>query len=187
MSDQSEADLTEIEARANAATEGPWYWRNSDINVYLLGARSRAVMAFKRMGMQGAQPEFRDNDGLLHGVQKRNIHDFADADFIAHARTDVQVLLAEVRRLRAERDGDGDVDSGTLWRTQRELDHARNERLRLKGTLRCIEALHHPVDVEPSETICAACSQPRPETDGPYYVEEWPCATIQIINGGDHA
>lgn len=106
MSDQSEADLTEIEARANAATEGPWYWRNSDINVYLLGARSRAVMAFGRMGTQGAQPEFRDDDGLLHGVQKRNVYDFADADFIAHARTDVQVLLAEVRRLRAERDGD---------------------------------------------------------------------------------
>lgn len=105
-----------------------------------------------------------------------------DRDLLAIKR-----LLAEVRRLRAERDGDGDVEYGTLWRTQRELDHARNECLRLKGTLRCIEALHHPVGVEPSETICAACSQPRPETDGPYYVEEWPCATIQIINGGDHA
>ena len=162
MSDLTEADLTEIEARVNAATEGPWYWRNSDINVYLLGARSRAVMTFKRMGKQSAQPEFRDDDGLLHGVQKRNIYDFADADFIAHARTDVADLLAEVKRLRADR-------------------------LRLEGTLRRIEALHHPVDVEPSETICAACSQPRPETDGPYYVEEWPCATIQIINGGDHA
>ena len=22
---------------------------------------------------------------------------------------------------------------------------------------------------------------------GPYYVEEWPCATIHIVNGGDHA
>ena len=162
MSDLTEADLTEIEARVNAATEGPWYWRNSDINVYLLGARSRAVMAFKPMGMQSAQPEFRDDDGLLHGVQKRNIYDFADADFIAHARTDVADLLAEVKRLRADR-------------------------LRLEGTVRCIEALHHPVDVEPSETICAACSQPRPETDGPYYVEEWPCATIAIINGGNHA
>ena len=105
-----------------------------------------------------------------------------DRDLLAIKR-----LLAEVRRLRAERDGDGDAQSGTLWRTQRELDHARNERLRLEGTLRCIEALHHPVDVEPSETICAACSQPRPETDGPYYVEEWPCATIAIINGGNHA
>ena len=162
MSDLTEADLTEIEARVNAATEGPWYWRNSDINVYLLGARSRAVMTFKRMGKQSAQPEFRDDDGLLHGVQKRNIYDFADADFIAHARTDVADLLAEVKRLRADR-------------------------LRLEGTLRRIEALHHPVDVEPSETICAACSQPRPETDGPYYVEEWPCATIAIINGGNHA
>ena len=162
MSDLTKADLTEIEARVNAATEGPWYWRNSDINVYLLGARSRAVMTFKRMGKQSAQPEFRDDDGLLHGVQKRNIYDFADADFIAHARTDVADLLAEVKRLRADR-------------------------LRLEGTQRCIEALHHPVDVEPSETICAACSQPRPETDGPYYVEEWPCATIAIINGGDHA
>ena len=105
-----------------------------------------------------------------------------DRDLLAIKR-----LLAEVRRLRAERDGDGDAQSGTLWRTQRDLDHARNERLRLKGTLRCIEALHHPVDIEPSETICAACSQPRPETDWPYYVEEWPCATIAIINGGNHA
>ena len=88
--------LNEIEARANAATGGPWGWRNTQ-DVYLMGARSRVVMAFERMGMQGAQPSFRRDDGCLYPAGKENINTFADAAFIAHARTDVPALVAALR------------------------------------------------------------------------------------------
>ncbi|MHB8406220.1 MAG: hypothetical protein ACYDCJ_12435 [Gammaproteobacteria bacterium] len=71
MSDTHEAlDLDAIEARANAATPGPW-----DTDEYDGGLRSTVT----------AGPITSDED----------------YDFIAHARTDVPALIAEVRRLRA--------------------------------------------------------------------------------------
>ena len=102
----SDFDLDEIRARADAATAGPWRWRNSNGDVNLFGGgRSWVVMAFERMGMQRAQPVFRGLDNLLYPAGKENLYDFADAQFIAHARTDVPALLAEVDRLRAENAG----------------------------------------------------------------------------------
>jgi hypothetical protein len=77
-------DLDAIEARADAATEGPW-------KVWVMSVL--------------ADPVGRSNldDGLLiadttdphRGLRTFNAH------FIAAARTDVPVLVAEVRRLRA--------------------------------------------------------------------------------------
>lgn len=100
--------LDEIKARCDAATEGPWQWRNSNGEPMLL---SRApglyvVMTFERMGMHGAQPVFRDpeNPNVLKPAGRENIYEFSDAEFIAAAREDVPWLLAEVERLTAERD-----------------------------------------------------------------------------------
>ena len=76
----------------DAATEGPWYWRNTQA-VYLFGARSRVVMAFERMGMQGAQPVFRDANNVLLPAGKANLHDIPDARFIADARTSLPLAL----------------------------------------------------------------------------------------------
>jgi hypothetical protein len=79
-------ELDAIEARANAATKGPW-------------------LAFPGSGMVGAAwrshgwvadvPRF-----LSPGV---NNHRVADAEFIAHARTDVPSLVAELRKAWGER------------------------------------------------------------------------------------
>lgn len=72
--------LDEIEARANAATEGPW---NADgfadgdtisLDVYAPGA--------------------------AHAVA-RDIRSHSDADFIAHARTDVPALVGALRAVLA--------------------------------------------------------------------------------------
>lgn len=79
--DEPEPDLGAIEARANAATPGPWGY---DLNGYIapdLGDEWGGTVA-KVLGKGG---QF-DKDG----------------EFIAHARTDIPALLAEVRRLRAE-------------------------------------------------------------------------------------
>lgn len=72
--------LDTIEARANAATEGPWEIRGHEI--------------------------VRDSYGLAT-IQSLWIADIdpvapADAEFIAHAREDVPALVVELRRLRTE-------------------------------------------------------------------------------------
>ena len=112
----TDLDLDAIEARANAATDGPWFWRNTQGrsgDVYLQGARTRIVMAFKRMGMNGAQPMFRGLDGLLYESADVNINQFPDAEFIAYARTDVPALVALVRAKESWIDG-AKVDMAAL-------------------------------------------------------------------------
>lgn len=70
-----EAKLQEIEARANAATPGPWYAGNG-----------HPYVTTERMGF---------------GIVVARALEGNDCTFIAHARTDVPVLIAEVRRLTA--------------------------------------------------------------------------------------
>lgn len=65
-------ELQAIKARAAAATPGPWSVNNTDPDVVL------------------------DSDGRFVGRADED----ADAEFIAHARTDVPALIAEVERLR---------------------------------------------------------------------------------------
>jgi hypothetical protein len=69
----TDEELTGIEARANAATPGPWEAQHSYDDCWWLGG-----------------PEANGPDMLPQG----------DAEFIAHARADVPALVAEVRRLR---------------------------------------------------------------------------------------
>ncbi|MDQ0100474.1 hypothetical protein J2T10_000093 [Paenarthrobacter nicotinovorans] len=88
--------LEPIQNRLNAATPGPWHWRNTS-DVYLMGARTRVVMGFARMGMQGAQPQFVNEDGLFIDAGKENLHAIPDAAFIANAPTDQARLLAAVQ------------------------------------------------------------------------------------------
>lgn len=75
--------LAEIEARANAATPGPWY------------AEHRGVVA-------GACREVID---IVDDCAVSGWRDYpANQAFIAHAREDVPALVAEVRRLTAALD-----------------------------------------------------------------------------------
>lgn len=76
-------DLDAIEARANAATPGPWCtdsWEIYQGTEYVAGA--------EWIGETCRAGEMDDSR--------------ADAEFVAAARTDVPALVAEVRRLRAE-------------------------------------------------------------------------------------
>lgn len=74
-------DLDAIERRANAATPGTWLYADTIDMVSSIQADAICVCEF-------------------YGLQDRIDR---DAPFIAHARTDVPALVAEVRRLRAER------------------------------------------------------------------------------------
>jgi len=82
--------LAAIEARAQAATEGPWDYEPFDgaFGVYSLEMQDNGDLSAV-IGYYASEGE---------GGSK------ADADFIAHARTDVPALLAMVREQQARLD-----------------------------------------------------------------------------------
>lgn len=87
MTRLTDEQLTEMEARCNAATPGPWETRGNDCpeaiqNVY---ANCYSVATVRL---------YPGGDRLLVRT--------ANAEFIAHARSDIPALLAEVRALKAE-------------------------------------------------------------------------------------
>lgn len=71
----NDSELATIKARAEAATPGPWEWGGD-----VLFGRDNWDGPLLATRVDGQRPE--------------------DADFIAYARADVEVLLAEVERLR---------------------------------------------------------------------------------------
>ena len=90
--------LDQIEKRASAATPGPWRWTN-EVRQRLLGDRHNDPSEIIRCA------------ALLH-PQK------GDAEFIAHARTDVPALVAGYRSLldlhadQGDRCANGCLDEG---------------------------------------------------------------------------
>lgn len=84
--DRPELDLDAIEARANAATEGPWM-----VMPPLCGPDGQGVYQESSLG-----PVCEVGDPYPRGDNRPQ----ESMDFIAAARTDVPALVAEVRRLR---------------------------------------------------------------------------------------
>jgi hypothetical protein len=76
-------DLQEIESRCLSATSGPW-------ESYIVGRDTEAGLNCISTGHARLLE-------ILGGSE-------ADQDFIAHAREDIPVLIAEIRRLRASLD-----------------------------------------------------------------------------------
>ena len=72
-------DLESIKKRLTAATPGPWAWASAPA--------------------EGAAGGY-----VLTAVTGDGPHASFDAEFIAHAPTDIRALLAEVKRLRAQID-----------------------------------------------------------------------------------
>jgi hypothetical protein len=97
------SNVSPEEARTlrDEATEGPWRWSNTD-DTYLQGARTRIVMAFRRMGMTGAQPLFRREPrvtGRLEDGGRANLNDFPDARLIKAAPDLAHTVATEQRRI----------------------------------------------------------------------------------------
>ena len=82
--------LSEIEARAKAATPGPWQYHRT-----WQDDRHRAMYVMH--GYTGRASKH-DNPWIADLADDNN----EDAEFIAHAREDIPALLAEIRRLQAE-------------------------------------------------------------------------------------
>ena len=73
--------LEEIKARAEGATEGPWSTRRFDLDLFVV-AENGALNPIN-LGYVGNRPE-------------------DDAEFIAHARTDIPKLLAALEAVAGE-------------------------------------------------------------------------------------
>lgn len=87
----TEQELAETEARAAAATPGPW-------TSYVEGRDHLSGDAFIRFSDS-------DDEDDMYVPRHRSTGCYpastADQDFIAHARQDVPALIDDVRRLRA--------------------------------------------------------------------------------------
>ncbi|MER7166991.1 hypothetical protein ABT336_13115 [Micromonospora sp. NPDC000207] len=83
-------DLDAAEARANAATDGPWWAWNRGVGYVIAVGQPGDIN-------QDERPARELPEGLRTDIGRE-----ADAEFIAHARTDVPKMAAEIRQLRAE-------------------------------------------------------------------------------------
>ena len=124
-------ELKTIEARAKAATPGPWKtWDSADPSVIQICSDEIEVAVVY-------------TDGGLDRAQASD-----DSEFLAHAREDVPSLVAEVRRLE-------DALSGE---TERQFSlHARIDRLRaaLETVIDIDTCTHGPQDAREHMVACA--------------------------------
>jgi hypothetical protein len=86
------AELDQIEQRCGAASKQPW-------QSFIEGRDHWGGDNFIRVGgMDDSEPDMYVSRSIAEGLVPASD---ADLDFIAHARQDLPLLLAEVRRLRA--------------------------------------------------------------------------------------
>jgi hypothetical protein len=96
-------ELAEIKARCEKATPGPWCWWGDRFSGRGIG--------------QGDEYEF----GIQVVVYLKGVSTDENADFIAHSRTDIPALVAEVERLRAALEQIIDHDNPSFARLCYEL------------------------------------------------------------------
>ena len=90
--------LEEIKARAEAATEGPWRYCGANEERggcdcgLVWGPDGNATVAETNTGYEGGGWDWKWEPEAV----------IANGKFIAHARTDIPALIAEVERLRVE-------------------------------------------------------------------------------------
>ena len=137
-------DLDAIEARANAATDGPW--RHGNWSDHL-----------------GDRRVISGGDGCYE-VERLDIMRAHDAEFIAHARGDVPDLVAKVRRLTeeaatqrewfeaADAAAERRLDQSIAWMERAEAAEA--EVVTLRARLAAVEA--RVVEWESDRDVCLA-------------------------------
>lgn len=102
----TDEELNEIEARANAATPAPWRWGCWETNFFSqepAEITKRNTLEHLPSMLQfsaGVRKPEDDSKLVLQASPDYDAPSFEDRMFIAHARTDIPALIAEVRRLR---------------------------------------------------------------------------------------
>jgi len=88
-------DLAAIQARAEKATEGPWHWEDWSLDD---GPDKFSLVAPPHTNPGGASTMFPDLGNRLLKDENEEISE-QDRDFIAHARTDIPLLLTRIAEL----------------------------------------------------------------------------------------
>ena len=89
----TEQELAAIEARANAATAGPWTAQTGEVLYWSpRPTKAKPNAGYTHTLMRAEQTDYASGEFFA-------VVDDTDATFIAHARTDVPALVAEVRKL----------------------------------------------------------------------------------------
>lgn len=106
----TKAELATIRARCDAATAGPWRWRDYETAVGLVGQICGESFILLPAVEFESEPEtdyrycLKLREGF-HMVDFRREH--PDAEFIAHARTDIPALLAYIATLERVLEAEG--------------------------------------------------------------------------------
>lgn len=95
----TETQLAEIEARANAATAGPWtvYGDWDTLASPPLACPISSDLAVATCESKHVLAHIHAPIGVI--TDRRETNEFGNSYFIAHARIDIPALVAEVRRL----------------------------------------------------------------------------------------
>lgn len=153
------ARLDEIEARANAATPGPWRSMREGNQRY--GDSEQFFCGASRVD---GLPRAYNTQYVIPAIHLEHVSRFKDedADFIAHARDDVPALIAEVRRLRsAEQSEDAPMERRLTDRpdmgvcehgTDRSTDWCVICDRDLFPTVECCPRCKYPLWMHPCET-----------------------------------
>lgn len=119
MSTLSSEDRAEIQARADAATEGPWgAAKGATPDGKYLTTTKAEKEEFLRLSLNDDDAELWlvDNAEVIPAVTGDGPRAQANAEFIAHAREDIPKLLAELTRMEQalEREGLAAAIAGRL-------------------------------------------------------------------------
>lgn len=128
----TEQQLTDIEARAGAATPGPWgvYQFGGDSLIEIaadLEDTGTGYTARRTVARFDEEPMDNDPSHAEWSAEEDWAQVLADAEFVAHAREDVTALAAQVRRLQQQRKflitqlAKRDAESGNADRALREF------------------------------------------------------------------
>jgi hypothetical protein len=92
-------DIEGIERRANEATPGPWNIDSHALGIWCPSEKGGETKIFDIRGW--GYFTGRGHGALALSAEEGKRRQTANGDFVAHARTDIPALLAEVKRLRA--------------------------------------------------------------------------------------
>lgn len=104
----------------------------------------------------------------------RHLSEVAWAPTVEISRTELLALLSRLEQ--------AEQAASTL---EQDRDYWKASALGSEQAVARVREVHRPVDVEPSETICHACSTLRGNGDSLRYFpyKEWPCDTIRALDG----
>ncbi len=88
----------DIEARAEAATKGDWFWNGYDAIWVGKDDDSERIASVSHLEYDAEGDEVPSHGDAIFGPRKAEAG--ANADFIAHAREDISWLLAQLEAMR---------------------------------------------------------------------------------------